>query len=66
MASRLSVRRDYLTVLVRLSYLATEIVRAILAGEQPVALSPKRLVELSKELPYDWQEQRQFLGFCAA
>jgi site-specific DNA recombinase len=33
MASRLGVRRDYLTVLVRLSYLSPEIVRAILVGQ---------------------------------
>jgi hypothetical protein len=36
MASRLGVRRDYLAVLVRLSYLSPEIVRAILVGQQPV------------------------------
>ena len=35
MAARLGVRRDHLAVLVRLSYLAPEIVRAILAGQQP-------------------------------
>ena len=44
MASRLGVRRDYLTVLVRLSYLSPEIVRAILMGQQPVELSATRLV----------------------
>lgn len=66
MASRLGVRRDYLTVLVRLSYLAPEIVRAILAGQQPVEISATRLVERSKDLPHNWQEQRQFLGFANA
>ena len=66
MASRLGIRRDYLTVLVRLSYLSPEIVRAILAGQQPVELSATRLVQLSKGLPHDWQAQRQVLGFSAA
>ena len=47
MASRLGVRRDYLTVLVR----SPEIVRAILVGQQPVELSVTRLVHLSKDLP---------------
>lgn len=63
MASRLSLRRDYLAVLLRLSYLSPEIIRAILVGQHPVELSPTRLIELSKNLPHDWREQRQFLGF---
>jgi len=66
MASRLGVRRDYLAVLVRLSYLSPEIVRAILAGQQPVELTPTRLVMLSRNLPHDWQEQRWLLGFAPA
>lgn len=66
MASRLGVRRDYLAVLVRLSYLSPEIVRAILAGRQPVELTPTRLVVLSRNLPHDWQEQRRLLGFAPA
>jgi site-specific DNA recombinase len=66
MAVRLSVRRDYLAVLVRLSYLSPEIVRAILAGRHPVELTPTRLVALSRNLPHDWREQRRFLGFAPA
>jgi hypothetical protein len=46
MASRLGVRRGYLAVLVRLSNLSPEIVRAILVGHQPVELTPTRLVML--------------------
>ncbi len=53
MASRLGVRRDYVAVLVRLSYLSPEIVRAILAGQQPIELTPTRLVMLSRNLPHD-------------
>jgi site-specific DNA recombinase len=63
MASRLSLRRDYLFVLLRLSYLSPEIVRAILAGRHPVELTPTRLIELSKNLPHDWREQSRALGF---
>ncbi len=66
MASRLGVRRDYLSVLVRLSYLSPEIVRIIFAGRQPVELSATRLVKISKDLPHDWQAQREMLGFAAA
>jgi site-specific DNA recombinase len=63
MASRLGVRRDYV-VLVRLSYLSPEIIRAILVGQQPIELTPTRLVALSRNLPHDWREQRRLLG-CA-
>ena len=66
MALRLGVRRDYLAVLVRLSYLSPEIVRAILVGQQPIELTPTRLVALSRNLPHDWQEQRRLLGFARA
>src|ERR1700730_11038622 len=65
-ASRLGGRRDYLAVLVRLSYLSPEIVGAILAGHQPVELTPTRLAMLSRNLPHDWQEQRRLLGFAPA
>jgi hypothetical protein len=44
----------------------TEIVGAILVGQQPVELTPTRLVLLSRNLPHDWQEQRRLLGFAAA
>ena len=66
MAARLSVRRDYLAVLVRLSYLSPEIIRAILLGQQPAELTPTRLAALSRNLPHDWQEQRRLLGFSPA
>src|SRR5947209_3115859 len=48
MATRLGVRRDYVAVLARLTYLSPEIVRAILVGQQPVELTPTRLVMLSR------------------
>src|SRR5450631_659211 len=66
MALRFGVRRDYLAVLVRLSYLSPEIVRAILVGQQPIELTPTRLVALSRNLPHDWQEQWRLIGFAPA
>ena len=45
-----------------MSYLAPDIVRALLKGRQP--LTPGRLLRLSKDLPHDWNEQGQFLGFA--
>jgi site-specific DNA recombinase len=50
--------------LVRLSFLAPDIVRALLKGRQPIELTPTRLLRLSKDLPHDWIEQRHFLGFA--
>ncbi len=62
---RLKMNKGRLTSLVRLSYLGPEIVRALLAGSQANALTPSRLLRLSKNLPHDWKEQRCFLGFAA-
>jgi hypothetical protein len=50
-------------VLLRLSYLSPDIIRAIVAGEQPIELTPMRLVALSRNLPHDWEEQSRLLGF---
>jgi hypothetical protein len=43
-----------LTSLIRLSYLAPDIVRALLEGRQPIELTPTGLLRLSKDLPHDW------------
>jgi site-specific DNA recombinase len=65
MSARLGTNKFRLTSLVRLSYLAPGIIRDLPAGRHPIALTPTRLLRLSKDLPHDWQEQRQFLGFAA-
>ena len=65
MSARIGTNKFRLTSLVRLSYLPPGIIRALLAGQHPIALTPTRLLRLSKDLPHDWQEQRQFLGFAA-
>lgn len=46
--------------LVRLNYLAPDIVAAILDGEQPEDLTRKRLMQI--DLPTDWILQRRLLG----
>ena len=48
--------------LIPLSYLAPSIVEDILSGHQPTDLTARRLKYLSN-LPTDWTDQRQFLGF---
>jgi site-specific DNA recombinase len=64
MSGRLGMNKAGLTSLIRLSYLAPEIVGALLAGQHPIELTPARLLRLSKNLPHDWKEQRRFLGFA--
>ena len=63
MAQRLGIKRDYLSVHMRLTHLAPDIVRALLSGRYPAELTPPRLVSLCKDLPHDWQLQRTVLGF---
>ena len=48
--------------LMPLSYLAPSIVEDILSGHQPTDLTARRLKYLSN-LPTDWNDQRQYLGF---
>jgi hypothetical protein len=60
----LGMGKGHLTSLVRLSYLGPDIARALLKGRQPIELTPTRLLRLSKDLPHDWSEQGQFLGFA--
>jgi site-specific DNA recombinase len=59
MSGRLGMNKCRLTSLIRLSYLAPDIVRALLEGRQPIELTPTRLLRLSKDLPHDWSEQRR-------
>lgn len=54
--------RKRITRLLRLSWIAPEIVDAILAGRQPQSLSPNAL--LTTDLPLDWQGQKAALGFA--
>ena len=65
MSGRLGMNKCRLTSLIRLSYLAPDIVRALLEGRQPIELTPTQLMRLSKDLPHDWSEQRHVLGFAA-
>ena len=48
--------------LLRISWLAPDIVSAIVDGNQPASLTGRRLLRAAA-LPLDWTKQRQFLGF---
>ncbi|AEG49194.1 Resolvase domain protein [Sphingobium chlorophenolicum L-1] len=46
----------------RLAFLAPDIVAAILDGQQPKSLTPRRLMKQAA-IPLDWKSQRKALGF---
>src|SRR5205807_5439858 len=56
------LNRSYYSRVVRLTYLAPDITRAIVDGRHPPGLSAARLLEHSG-LPLAWPEQRKALGF---
>jgi site-specific DNA recombinase len=64
MTERLGMGHGQLVALVRLSYLAPDLVRDCIEGRQPVELTPTRLIKLGKDLPHDWSAQRMHLGFA--
>ena len=60
LARRDGVNKSYVSRVVRLNFLAPEIVEAILAGTQPAALDAKTMLGLH-DLPLSWSEQKQKL-----
>lgn len=48
-----------------LAFLAPDITRAIISGQQPAELTTQML-KRTKPLPADWSKQRQILGFTPA
>ncbi len=62
-ARQKQITSNYLYVVLRLRWLAPDIVTAIVNGRQPRQLSTKRLMRLMAKLPADWAAQRALLGF---
>ena len=56
------ITASYATRIVRLAFLAPDIVAAILTGKQPPALTANKLMTDTR-LPLDWRDQRVALGF---
>jgi site-specific DNA recombinase len=54
---------SYFTRVLRLTYLAPDITRAIIEGRHPRDLTAQKLLAHSR-LPLAWQEQRSLLGFA--
>lgn len=61
LAQQLDCRPGYFSRLIRLNYLAPDIVTAILDGSQPASLTRDGL--LKAHVPMDWALQRKLLGF---
>jgi hypothetical protein len=59
------VNASYFTRVLRIAYLAPDIIEAIVEGRQPPELTANKLVRV-KNLPIDWASQREALGFSAA
>jgi site-specific DNA recombinase len=57
-----NITPSYATRLLRLTFLAPDIVTAILAGAHPAQLTANKLMADTR-LPMDWREQRTALGF---
>lgn len=49
--------------LLRIAFLAPDIISAIVEGRQPTALLGRRLLRAT-DVPLDWAEQRRFFGFA--
>ena len=63
LAAAEGVTTSYIARVIRLGFLAPDIVTAILNGRQPVGLTANKLANDSR-LPITWPEQRQALGFA--
>jgi hypothetical protein len=61
-AAEQGISQSYATRLVRLAWLAPDIVEAILDGRQPACLTASGLMRDTR-IPLDWPDQRKALGF---
>jgi hypothetical protein len=57
------VGAPYLYILLRLAWLAPDIVSAIVNGRQPTTLNARLLMRLTPQLSGSWAEQRKMIGF---
>jgi len=51
----------YVSKLIRAALLAPDLVEALLEGRAPSELT---LAQLTKDFPWDWNEQRRLFGFA--
>ncbi|NNC64616.1 MAG: hypothetical protein HKN84_07505 [Gammaproteobacteria bacterium] len=65
LAKEQGVTPSYFARIVRLAYLAPDIVEAIVDGKQPATLTATKLARVY-DLPIEWPAQRHRLGFPSA
>lgn len=58
------IRPSEINRIIRLAFLAPDIVKAVLDRRQPIELAPRRLMRIG-ELLLEWHSQRRLLGFPA-
>ncbi len=63
---REKVGKRYVSRIVRLAFLAPEIVEQIVKGCQPPELTAESLLRDHTQLPLDWESQNGMLGFSFA
>ena len=64
LATRENLDRGDVSRILKLAFLAPDIVRAVLAGEQPIDLTANTLMRSASQLPHDWSRQKTHLGFA--
>jgi hypothetical protein len=64
LAAANGVNASYFTRVLRIAYLAPDIIEAIVEGRQPPELTANKLVRI-KNLPISWADQREYLDFPA-
>ena len=64
LAATNGVNASYFTRVLRIAYLAPDIIEAIVEGRQPPELTANKLIRI-KNLPIGWSGQREALGFSA-
>jgi hypothetical protein len=62
LVKKVRFRRDYVLRILRLGFLAPDLIEAMLNGRLPLA---PNLTPLKRPLPLDWAEQREFFGLSA-
>jgi site-specific DNA recombinase len=61
-AEKDGVDSNYVTRVINLSFLAPDIIRAIIEGRQPTTVTADTIMD-QFPLPIDWADQRKLLGF---
>ena len=64
--NREKVRKRYVSRIIRLAFLAPDIVEQIVKGCQPPELTAESLLKDRAQLPLSWESQQRMLGFSFA